>query len=124
MQAIAQARRISAAPVFWSLWWLTLALQLLDAGTIWIVGAGRHVREVNPVLAFLEVHYGPLGATLIKLWGVAAWLALLAGLYMLALRLHSRALIVVCVVFLAGGAFDSAYLFWSNLGALLIAHAV
>ena len=124
MQAFAQARRISSAPIFWSLWWLTAALQLLDAGTVWIVGAGRHLREVNPVLAFLESHYGQTGATLVKLWAAGAWLVLLAGLYLLALRMRSRVLVWVCVAVIAAGAIYSAALAWSNLAAVLAAHAV
>lgn len=124
MQAFAQSRHISAAALFWPLWWLTAALQLLDAGTVWLVGAGRRVGEVNPVLAFLELHYGPLGTTLVKLWGVAAWLILLAALYILAQRLRSRVLVAVCAAVIAAGAIYSAALAWNNLAALLAAHAV
>lgn len=120
----AHARRVSAAALFWPLWCLMAALQLLDAGTVWLVGADHRIQEVNPVLAFIEAHYGPLGATLVKLWGVGAWLVLVAMLYVLALRLRSRALAAACVIVLAAGAVYSAALAWNNLAALLAARAI
>ena len=103
--------------IFWASWALVALLQGLDALSVAL--AGHLARELNPLVLRLAARYGVGGALLIKLVAAGAWLALVAGLFGLALRLGSRALAVVCLTVVVLGALYSAVVFWNNTAAVL-----
>lgn len=103
--------------VFWAAWALVALLQALDMLSVAL--AGHLVRELNPLVLQLATWYGVGGALLIKTVAVGAWLALVAGLFGLALRLESRALAAVCLAVVVLGALYSAIVFWNNTAVVL-----
>lgn len=112
------SKRATVFEAFWPLWILAVALQVLDVASVALAGAGRRIREVNPVLLALEAHYGVFGAALLKAGAVGAGLALVAGFYLLAGHLRSRLLGALCLASMAAVAVYSAVVLWNNVAAL------
>ena len=113
-------RRRATVEAFWPLWCLTAALQLLDVASVWLgSGVSNRIRETNPLLLDLAARDGLLVAMLVKGAAAGAGLALIAGIYVLALRLRSRVLAALCLLVIAAVAVYSATVFWNNVAALL-----
>lgn len=112
------ARHDWTATIFWPLWWVTLALQALDAASI---AVARHLgaAESNPVVLRLEAHYGLPVAVAFKTLTFAALLGLLLGWYQVGHVWRIRPLGVVCLAFVVGLALYSAIVLWSNVGVVL-----
>lgn len=117
---VTRYRHTSAATYFWPLLVMTAALQLLDVASVWLgSGISHRIRETNPVLLTLAAHDGLVVAMLVKAGAVAAGLALIAGLYVLALRLRSRVLSLLCLIVIGLLAVYSAAVLWNNIAALV-----
>lgn len=118
MWTFVQTRKMPSAALFWPLLGVTTGFQVLDIVSIWIAGVGSHVRETNPVILTLEAHYGIMAASLVKALAIGAGLLLIAGFYLLALRLRSRLLSALCLVVIGVLAVYSAAILWNNIASL------
>lgn len=106
---------------FWPLWALVLVLQLLDVGSVALAfAAGAHIHEVNPVVRALAAHRGLVAAMLVKFGAVAAWLALVLGLWLLCRRYGWRVGTVGCTALIAVAGVFSAWIFWANFAAVFL----
>jgi hypothetical protein len=105
---------------FVPLWALTLLLQVLDVGSV-VLGyaTGAPIREANRVVRELVTQWGLVPVLALKSLAVGAWLALALGVWAVCAQRGWRVGTMACTLVVGSAAFYSAWVFWSNIAAVL-----